>query len=462
MKPPHTIAARLAGFASGLSLDAIPAEVRTRAKHLILDAVGCALAARRSYFAAPSLAAIAELGGSGPHAVIGQAVRLPLRDAVLANGILAHGLDYDDTHTEGVVHLTVGVFPAVLGLSSRLKRSGKDALCAYVAGVEAGARLGSVARGGFHQVGFHPTGVIGAFAAAISSGLLYELDSEKLINAQGVALSVASGSLEFLEDGAWTKRFHPGWAGVGGITAATMAKHGFVAPARVYEGRFGLYRLFLQDNKHVDSERATRSLGETWETMNVAVKPYPACHFVHAFADAALALRPKVASPEEIESIKALVPAEVVKTVCEPQASKKRPGNDYDAKFSVPYVIAASLVAGKFGLAQLEESALRDPRILALAGKVSYEVDPKSGFPQHYSGEVVVRMKDGLELRHREQVNRGAADRPLTNEEVVAKFMENAAFAVPESRARAIRDAVLGLDAFPDLSRLETILGEAS
>jgi 2-methylcitrate dehydratase PrpD len=460
MKPPPTIAARLAGFASGLSFDAIPGEVRTRAKHLILDAVGCALAARRFYFAAPSLAALAELGGAGPHAVIGQSLRLPLRDAVLANGILAHGLDYDDTHTEGVVHLTVGVFPAVLALASHLNRSGKDALCAYIAGIEAGARLGSVARGGFHQVGFHPTGVVGAFAAALSAGRLFELKTEALVNAQGVALSVAAGSLEFLEDGAWTKRFHPGWAGVGGITAATMARHGFVAPSRSYEGRFGLFALYLKDFSG-SLERAVHGLGDTWETMNVAVKPYPACHFVHAFADAALALRKQGASPESIEAITALVPAEVVKTVCEPQANKKRPANDYDAKFSVPYVIAASLAAGKFGLAQLEASALRDPRILALADKVSYEVDPASGFPQHYSGEVIVRMNDGREMRHREPVNRGAADRPLTNEEVVAKYMENAAFAVPEHRAHRIRDAILGLDEGA-MAPLETLLGEAS
>jgi 2-methylcitrate dehydratase PrpD len=460
MKSPRPVSARLADFAAGLSYGAIPEEVRARAKHLILDAVGCALAARRFYFAAPCLAAMTELGGAGPHAVIGQAHRLPLRDAVLANGILAHGLDYDDTHTEGVVHLTVGVFPAVLALSSHLKRSGQEALCAYVAGVEAGARIGSVARGGFHQLGFHPTGVVGAFAAAISSGVLYQMDLEKLINAQGVALSVASGSLEFLEDGAWTKRFHPGWAGVGGITAAAMAKHGFVAPSRAYEGRFGLFSLYLREPPE-DLERATHRLGETWETMNVAVKPYPACHFVHAFADAALALRARLPSLEHIESIRALVPAEVVKTVCEPQANKKRPANDYDAKFSVPYVIAASLVAGKFGLAELEESALSDPRILALADKVAYEVDPRSGFPQHYSGEVVVRTRDGRELRHREQVNRGAADRPLANEEVLAKFMENAAFAVPESRAREILDAVLDLEGFSDVSRLEQLLGEA-
>lgn len=471
MKPPRPVSARLAEFATGLAPAAVPPEVRERAKHLILDAIGCGLAARRFYFAGPSLAALQALGGSGPHAVVGQPLRLPLRDAVLANGILMHGLDYDDTHTEGVVHLTVGVFPAVLALASSLGRSGGEALCAYVAGVEAGARLGSVARGAFHQVGFHPTGVIGAFASAIACAVLYGSSAEEAVNAQGIALSVAAGSLEFLEDGAWTKRFHPGWAGVGGITAATLAKHGFVAPARAYEGRFGLFNLYLQ-KEAVDLATATRALGETWEIMNVAVKPFPACHFVHSLADAAIALHRKHLSTDQgistkekftlddIQELIALVPAEVVKTVCEPQAAKKRPANDYDAKFSVPFVVAAGLVCGRLGLAELEPSRLGDPAILALADKVRYEVDPASGFPRHYSGEVILRLRDGTEHRHREQVNRGAADRPLRNDEIVAKFMENAAFAVSEARAREIRDAVLGLERFSRLAELEALLPE--
>lgn len=327
--------------------------------------------------------------------------------------------------------------------------------------MECGARLASVARGGFHQVGFHPTGLVGAFAAALAAGKLHGLDAAQLAHAQGLALSVGAGSLEFLEDGAWTKRFHPGWAGVGGLTAAAMARRGFVAPGAAYEGRFGLFKSHLGAREaHCDYARATAALGETWETMNVAVKPFAACHFVHAFADAAIALRGQGVEPDAVEAIEALVPAEVVKTVCEPAASKRRPANDYDAKFSVPYTIAASLRAGKFGLAELEASALRDPRTLALADKVTYRVDPDSGFPRHFSGEVILRLRGGRELRHREQVNRGAAERPLSNDEVAAKFMENAGYAAGASRAARIRDAVLSLDEAPARA-LEEALVEA-
>ena len=445
------ISRRLAEFVAGLEVQRIPAAVRERAKRLMLDAIGCGLAAKRFDFAAASLGAIAELAGSGPRAVVGHAQRLPLRDAVLANGILMHGLDYDDTHTEGVAHLTVAVLPAVLGLGAELGKSGGDLVTAYVAGVEAGARIASVAQGGFHQAGFHPTGVVGAFAAAIAAGKLYQLDAEQLIHAQGAALSVAAGSLEFLEDGSWTKRLHAGWAGVGGITAAALARRGFVAPSAAYEGRYGLFQIYLR-NKNPETERATRGLGSEWETLNVAVKPFPACHFVHAFADAAIALRQSGVDPAQVASVTALVPKEEVEVICEPAANKRRPANDYDAKFSLPYVLAASLRAGKFGLAELEAGALADPQTLALAAKVGYRVDPDSGFPKHYSGEVIVRLADGRELRHREAVNRGAADRPLSNPEVEAKFMDNAA-------SQRIRDLVLGMEQHAAQKIEEAIVG---
>lgn len=441
------IAADLARFAAQARFDGIPAEVRTRAKYLMLDALGCGLAARRFDFAAPALRAAAELGAGGRRAVLGEPARLALRDAVLANGILLHGLDYDDTHSEGIVHLTVSVLPASLGVAAELGLHGRDLLVAYVAGVEAGARIAAAARGAFHQVGFHPTGTVGAFACAIAAGRLHGLDAEGIARAQGIALSVASGSLEFLEDGAWTKRFHPGWAAVGGITAAIHAKHGFVAPPAAYEGRFGLYRSYLGPlEAQCDRTRATRALGEEWETLQVALKPYPACHFVHAFADAAIALHRQGVRAEDVERITALVPAEVVKTVCEPQAAKRKPANDYDARFSVPYVVAAALRAGKFGLAELEAGPLRDPQTLALAAKVGYAVDPGSTFPRHYCGEIVVHARNGREWRHREAVNRGCADRPLTASDIEAKFAENAAFGGAADGGRRLREAVLHLE----------------
>ncbi len=181
--------------------------------------------------------------------------------------------------------------------------------------------------------------------------------------------------------------------------------------------------------------------------LNVALKPYPACHFNHAFADAALELRAKHAfALDDIAAITARISAGQIQVVCEPQASKRRPQNAYDAQFSVHYIIATALVRGRFTLSELEGEALADPRVLALMQKTGYEIDPDSAFPRYYSGEVVLRLKDGRELRHREAQNRGSDARPLAAEEIVAKFHGNAGRVMSRSRADRVLDAVLGLD----------------
>jgi 2-methylcitrate dehydratase PrpD len=457
----RAISEELGAFAARLRWEDIPQEVRTRARHLVLDAVGCALAARRFDFSLVALKAISDLSGPGDRVVIGQKLRLPLRDAVLANGILAHGLDYDDTHSEAIAHLTVSVFPTVLALSANERLKVQDLFLSYIIGVECGARLGAVAKGAFHEVGFHPTGVIGAFASALAAGRLYGLDAAQLAQAQGAALSVASGSLEFIEDGSWTKRMHPGWAGVGGITAAAMARGGFKAPRAAYEGRFGLFAAYLGPRAAgCDLSRATAKLGEVWETMNVALKPFPACHFAHAFADAAIALHNEIHDEKGIDRITALVPEGIVKAVCEPAAAKRRPTSDYDAKFSLPYIIAAGLLRGKFTLQELHDEALKDEAILSLAAKVDYAIDPDTTFPRHYGGEVVVRLADGRELRRREAVNRGSADRPLSNDDIVAKFMENGTYGLSEEKAVRIRKAILETAEAAPARELAEALGE--
>jgi len=444
-----TIAAALAAFAGNLRLEAIPEPVRERAKYLMLDAVGIAHASTNYAFARSALAAASELSaGAGDMPVIALPARLQLRDAMLLNGILVHGLDYDDTHVAGVIHATASCFPCALGVAVHAGLTGSELLAAYIVGVEAGTRLGAVAKGGFHQVGFHPTGLVGAFAATLVAGRLLGLDAQQFAMAQGIALSAASGSLEFLNDGAWTKRMHPGWAGVAGLTAATLARHGFVGPREAYEGRFGLYASHLGSYaEDMDLALATAGLGEIWELVQVAVKPMPACHFTHACADAAAILRARHGlKPADIRSVRALVPQEVVKTVCEPVAGKKRPQNSYDAQFSIPYIVATGLLHGNFGLAHLEDAALGDAEVLALAQRVEYEVDPAAPFPKYYSGEVIVTTRDGRELRQREEINRGAADRPISNEEIAQKFMDNAGLVLPRERAAQIRDLVLGMD----------------
>src|SRR5436190_9526804 len=446
------ISETLAAFAHGLAPAAIPQAARQRAKHLILDATGIAFASGRYEFAHKAMTALAGLGGEGSVPVIGLPARLPPRDAALINGILVHGLDFDDTHTGGVIHATASMWPTVLATAHMRGASGADLLTAYVAGVEAATRLAAVGSGPFHQIGFHPTGLIGVFGCTLAAGTLMGLSPKALVMAQGIALSMAAGSMEFLEDGAWTKRMHPGWAAQSGITAAALARQGFVGPSRAYEGRFGLFNAYIQAG--IEPERwgrATAGLREVWETMAVAVKPLPACHFTHACSDAAIALMAKHKfAIGDIERIKALVPAEVVKTVCEPVANKRRPANAYDAQFSIPYLVAASLVRGRFGLAELEPEVLADDTILRLCDLVDYEVDARSTFPRHYTGEVQIALKDGRTLVHREALNRGCADRPLSNAEIVDKFAGNAQLSLSVRQADEVREAVLGLDAAPD------------
>lgn len=457
-----TLSGRLAGFTSELRLQDVPAAVRSRATYLMLDALGISLASTRWDFARVTLAGLRELAGPGGDTpVIGFGQNLPLRDAVIMNALLIHGLDYDDTHPAGVLHATTSVLPAALGLATRLRSSGSELLAAYIVGMETTTRLGMAAKGGFHQVGFHPTGLIGTFGCTLAATRLLQLPTDTIADAQGIALSFASGSLEFLQDGAWTKRIHPGWAGAAGITAATLAKNGFVGTKAAYEGRFGLYRSHLGPlAEQCDLNLVSAGLGEVWETSRVAIKPVPACHFTHACADAASLLHPQwKAAP--ICRIVARLPAGVMKTVCEPIEGKRRPANAYEAQFSIPYSVATGLRFGRFTLDALEPSAYQDPQTLAIAALVECEADAAADFPRYFGGEVIVELADGRVLRHAEPVNRGAEGRDISDDDIAAKFHDNAARAVSRAHADHILNAVLGIER-GDIAELAHLLGTAA
>src|SRR4051812_8439537 len=234
-------AGRVAGVVAQLRDTDVPREVRDRAKLLILDAVGVGLAAHAYPFAERALAGIRALGGEGSATVLGRPERLAPRDAALANGILLHGLDFDDSNLAAVLHPTVACFPTALAVAEAEGLHGRALLTAYAAGMEAIIRLGAAANSGFHHVGFHATGVLGHFSAGLIAGKLLGLDADRLVSVQGIAASTASGVQVFLEEGAWTKRLHPGWAATAGITAARLAQHGFFGPSRPYEGKFALF-----------------------------------------------------------------------------------------------------------------------------------------------------------------------------------------------------------------------------
>lgn len=442
-----SISQRIADAVAATTYDDLPQRVRDRAKFHVLDVIGTALAATRFDFAQHALSGLLGIAEGGKNTVIGMGARLPLRDAVLLNGILAHGLDYDDTHPGAIVHPTSSTFPCALGLAEHLDASGKDLLTAYVLGVDVATRVGVAAKGLMHTSGFHTTGIAGHFGCVVVAGKLFNLSPQKLTLAQGLAGSTSSAMSEHRADGAWNKRMHPGWAGVGGITAAALARGGFVGTRRIYEGPDGLFRAHTQKLAEVDLAAMTGRLGEQWLIEEVAIKPYPICHLLHACADAALALRRKHGiQPGDVAKVRALLHPETFHYVAEPADMRRRPVSDYMAKFSVQFVVAACLVRGKFGFAELEADALNDPEILALAQRVSHEADPDSQFPKYFSGGVVITTKDGREYVHMEKINRGAGERALTGDEIAAKFLENAELAISRGHAERIRDRVLQLE----------------
>ena len=265
---------------------------------------------------------------------------------------------------------------------------------------------------------------------------------------------MAAGAREYSSDASGTKRVHPGWAGTCGITAAVLARGGMTGPRTAYEGRFGLYATHLRsDTVTPDLPAATREHGTVWETMQVAIKPFPVGQLNIAFIDAAITLATEHAiAPDEIASIEMLVPPHAVKVVCEPVEMRRHPPNIYGAQFGLQYQIACCLIHRKFGLAELER--FREPQILALADKVNYRLDENTGYPQTWSGEIIVTLKNGQRLTRREQSNRGSSANPLPDRDIVRKFMANAQLAVSPDRAGEISDAILGLDDHAGVQKL--------
>jgi 2-methylcitrate dehydratase PrpD len=441
-KPART----LAEFAAGLKFENIPAPVLHRAKLLILDALGCGLASNAYGFSDVAVAGATALGGEGTCSVIGREVRLPVRDAALANGMLIHGLDFDDTHLNSIIHATAACLPCALTFGESRGIDGKTLLVAYAAGMETAIRVGAAVKGGFHHAGFHATGLVAHFSSAVVAARILGLSADGIVAAQGIAASTASGVQVFLEEGAWTKRMHPGWAAVAGITAAVLAQKGFKAPTRPYEGRFGFFDTHIQHPPApIDLNAELTSLGDVWELAETAIKPYPVCHFIHGCADAAIELHAGI-NPADIASVEAYLPRDTMPIVAEPAAAKTRPTNEYEAKFSAQFVVATCLIKGAFGLADLMPAALEDPVVLDLTQRITCAIDPDTAFPAFFSGGVRVTLKDGRSLFRHIRVNSGAGERALDEAAVSKKFLASATLSIPLAQAERIREAVLKLE----------------
>lgn len=448
------ITQQLAEFSAAITLARLPAEVTRRARLLVLDLVGNIVRARHDAESTPALlAATRALGlAGGSCGVFGDAARYAPAGAALLNGALGHSLDFDDTHAAGSLHPGAPVIPAALAAGEMAGASGADVLAAIIAGYEVTCRVALALPAGEHyDRGFHPTATCGAFGAAAAAGRVFGLDAAGVASALGIALSQSAGSLQFLANGAWTKRFQVGWAAHCGLAAAVLAREGFKGAAEALEGRHGFLRAYAPAPA---PERAVTDLGTAFELMQTAVKPYPSCRYGHAGIDAAIALRDEHGlEPGEIQSVTLGLPRAGMLLIGEPAEKKAAPENVVDGQFSGPFVIAVALATGAMNWDSY--ALLRNPTVRALLPKIHCVFDPEieAEFPRNMAGKVTVAAR-GRRYEKTVVVGKGEPGNFLTEPELRAKFAALADGVLGTARTARLADAVLAIDAMPDVSAL--------
>ncbi|MCC7045653.1 MAG: MmgE/PrpD family protein [Alphaproteobacteria bacterium] len=419
--PAVAVAETLAGRIAALCPARLPAALRAKCEDLLVDVAGLCVTARRTDYVESLLKGIDD---DGPCTAIGHARGLSAAGAALLNGTSAHGEDFDDTFEGGPVHAGAVIIPAVLAAAERHGADGRSVLAGTAVGIETLCRLSLVVPKAVHRAGFHPTAVFGTMASAAAVAATLQLGKQGIVNALGIAGSMAGGIIEYLAEGTSTKRMHAGWAAQSGLRAALMARGGFNGPRTVFEGTHGLFHGFAHTTKG-DYDALVGDFGTRWVTETVAFKPYPCGTMTHPYIDCARRLAARGVKADDIAAMECEVGEGTVHRLWEPLAAKHAPANGYAGKFSTPFCIAHGFVHGGVGLEAFTDQAVRDKAVLALAGKVRYRIDPANPYPNNYTGHIKATMRDGSVIEERQPHLRGGAHEPLTRADIEDKFRRN-------------------------------------
>jgi 2-methylcitrate dehydratase PrpD len=435
-------------FSHPLKPTDLPPEVFDRTKYLLLDYLGVAIAGSRVESFQPVYRLIAKSSPSGTCTIIGTPAKTSAEFAALANGTAAHSVELDDTHQAGSIHPGVVMFSTAIAVSETHPEidAGQFA-AAVVAGYEVATRLAMALQPKFHyELGFHPTSTCGVFGAAVTAGKLLRLSEEQLLSAVGIAGSMAAGSLEFLAEGTWTKRLHPGLAAQNGILAAKLAAEGFRAPATILEGRDGF--LFSYSRKP-RPELVTLDLGKDFEIMRTSVKPHACCRYMQAPIDGLIELAvTHDIFPEQVERIEVAVLEAGWPLVCEPGKRKYSPSNIVDAQFSMPYGAAVALTDRAAGLDQFTDESFTSPQIKRLMGKVALlkDIRLEKNFPEEWPARVQIHLTDGRQFEKFVRYPKGDPQNPMSWQELAAKFQSLARHVFPVNRCEQIAGSVKGMN----------------
>jgi 2-methylcitrate dehydratase PrpD len=419
-----TVAETIARWLAATTPETIPKAAVETARRLFVDVAGLCISARREQYVTATLETI-DRGGACT--ALGHAGGFDAIGAALVNGTAAHGEDYDDTFEGGPVHSGAVVVPAVLAACEREGLGGDRLLVGIATGAELLCRLSLVAPMATHKAGFHPTAVFGAIAAAGAVGAALRLPPAAITSALGIAGSMASGIIEYLADGTWTKRIHAGWAAQSGVRAALLARAGFLGPPTVLEGVHGVYRAFAP-SVAPRFDLLLNGLGTTWVMPAIAFKPYACGTMTQPFIDCAIKLADDGVRAEDVTDILCDVAEGTVHRLWEPLTAKHRPPTAYAAKFSTPFCMAVAFLERDAGLAQFSDASIHRPAVLDLAARIRYRINPGDDYPRTFSGHLIATLTDGSRREFRQPYLRGGEQAPLSTSELERKFMNNARY----------------------------------
>ena len=429
----------------------------TAARLHFLDAIGVGLAAAGSPIGAAYRAVAGELAKGGPATILGHAATAGAADAALINGGLIHSLEFDDTHTGSIAHGSAVLAAASLAVGEAQNASGAALLSAYARGWEVLIRFGLAAPNGFHAKGFMSTSVTGTLVTALMSAELMGLDEDRTVAAIGIALSQASGVMEFLTNGSSVKSLHPGWAAHGGVVAALFARAGMTGPETALDGKHGLFRQFTGDQAAADRFRALiADLGREWHLPKAAYKFYPCCHYLHPFIEAAGKLADRGVRAADVERIVCRVPQGEAAVICEPWETKQSPATGHAARWSLPITVAAQLVEGKVDLATFETPA--SDAVRSLARRISWQPLSGARFPERFEAELSYETKAGTSEAVRIDDVFGNHTRPPGAAAVLTKFRSNAARSLKSDAVGALERAAQDLGVARDPKALSAAL----
>lgn len=447
----------VAEYAAGLRFEELPASAIEHAKQAILDCIGIAVRARfDAESSAPIARAVGGLGASGTCTGIGHGAIYPPQYAALLNGAYFHTLDYDDTHVGGSLHPAAPIVAAALAMVEESGASGAALLRGIIAGYDVIAHISETASAKVHyDRGFHPTATAGTFGATAAIFNALDGTAGQLENAFGINVSQAAGSLQFLENGSWIKRLHVGLTAHNAVLAYRFSQAGVVGSSKALEGGSGFYHAYSDG---VDPDAYLDRLGKPHAIEETAFKPYPSCRFTHAALDELVAMVLELdLKPEEVESLRIALPRTGMDLVAYPEAYKRAATSVVDGQFSMYFLAAVAILKRRFGWD--DYGMLGDPRIAALVQRIRVEEDPEVEKLYPRMAALVELRARGKSLRRLSDTPKGEPERPLTWEEIIAKFDDLAGVAYAPARRERIVQLVRGLDHAADVRALTEQLG---